>query len=348
MSRFATCLAAAASAILAAGCQFSPTAPFQGFDDRGSRVVGRFESGGGSTQSVEMSTSSATVGVQGIVVSIKERPSISAPVDQNGGFTLVGVPSGSFTLIFQLNGTMIGEIRFNNVRQNQGIKISVMLTATVEVVLVSEQRDQVSFSGECPRGPGFWCQNRGGRNPNLSASEFEEFSELAANMLEGVEELDTAEEVAAAVCNTGNQFRRHLASLALNLAAKTVTPATPLQGEPGPYATVGDAFNAAVAHLTGGNLLSGSQQEALKDVMDRINNAQNVEGCDQVAEDDDDAEEDESDPTSPPPTSGQLTICHIPPGNFNARHTLTIDASAWPAHQGHCSQGTCDYVGACK
>jgi hypothetical protein len=82
--------------------------------------------------------------------------------------------------------------------------------------------------------------------------------------------------------------------------------------------------------------------------MDRINNAQNVEGCDQVAEDDDDAEEDESDPTSPPPTSGQLTICHIPPGNFNARHTLTIDASAWPAHQGHCSQGTCDYVGACK
>jgi hypothetical protein len=296
-----------------------------------------------------MSTSSATVSVQGIVVSIKERTSISAPVDQNGGFTLVGVPSGSFTLVFQLNGTTIGEIRFNDVRQNQGIKISVVLTATVEVVLVKEQRDQVSFSGECPRGPGFWCQNRGGQNPNLSASEFEEFSEVAANMLEDVEELDSAEEVAAAVCNTGNQFRRHLASLALNLAAKTVTPATRLQGEQGPYATVGDAFNAAVAHLSGSNRLSGTQQEALKDVMDRINNAQNVEGCDQVPEDDDDdGEDDDSDTTSPPPTSGQLTICHIPPGNFNARHTLTIDASAWQAHQGHCSQGTCDYVGSCR
>jgi len=53
-------------------------------------------------------------------------------------------------------------------------------------------------------------------------------------------------------------------------------------------------------------------------------------------------------PTPPPPSSGEMTICHIPPGNFNARHTITIGASAWPAHQGHCAQGTCDYVGACR
>ncbi len=50
----------------------------------------------------------------------------------------------------------------------------------------------------------------------------------------------------------------------------------------------------------------------------------------------------------PPPPPGEMTICHIPPGNFNARHTITIGVSAWPAHQGHCSQGTCDYIGACK
>jgi hypothetical protein len=49
-----------------------------------------------------------------------------------------------------------------------------------------------------------------------------------------------------------------------------------------------------------------------------------------------------------PPPSGEMTICHIPPGNFNARHTITIGVSAWPAHQGHCAQVTCDYIGACR
>jgi hypothetical protein len=44
--------------------------------------------------------------------------------------------------------------------------------------------------------------------------------------------------------------------------------------------------------------LGSSQQEALKDVMDRINNAQNIEGCDQLPEDDDDPEP----PPGPPPS----------------------------------------------
>ncbi len=63
---------------------------------------------------------------------------------------------------------------------------------------------------------------------------------------------------------------------------------------------------------------------------------------------------DDSDPshylgvTQTPPSSGEMTICHIPPGNYSARHTITIDVSAWPAHQGHCAQGTCDYIGSCK
>jgi hypothetical protein len=64
---------------------------------------------------------------------------------------------------------------------------------------------------------------------------------------------------------------------------------------------------------------------------------------------------DDSDPShylgvapTPPPPSGEMTICHIPPGNYNARHTITIDPSAWPAHQRHCAEGTCDYIGACK
>ena len=31
----------------------------------------------------------------------------------------------------------------------------------------------------------------------------------------------------------------------------------------------------------------------------------------------------------------KITICHIPPGNPGKANTLTIDASAWPAHEAH-------------
>ena len=40
---------------------------------------------------------------------------------------------------------------------------------------------------------------------------------------------------------------------------------------------------------------------------------------------------------------GKMTICHVPPGNASARHTITVGESAWQAHQGHG-----DYRGACR
>jgi hypothetical protein len=337
-------------ALAALGCQFSPTAPFSGFDDRGSRVVGHFESGssgGGALSLPGQAATSAITAVEGIIVTTRERPSLTATVDGAGRFTLVGVPSGSFTLVFQLDGRTIGEISLRDVSTNQGIKIVVVLTVVGEVVLVSEERDRVSVSGECPRGPGFWCQNQSGNNPNLSREDFETFADEAAELLKDIDSLNTREEIAGAVCNTGNQFARHLASLALNLAAEMVEQDTTLIGEQ-TYGTVGEAFDAAVKHLSGANPLSGSQAEALKDVMDRINNAQNVEGCNQLPEDDPTDDDQPPPPPTQPPPSGQLTICHIPPGNYNARHTMTIGASAWPAHQGHCAQGVCDYQGSCR
>ena len=48
--------------------------------------------------------------------------------------------------------------------------------------------------------------------------------------------------------------------------------------------------------------------------------------------------------TSPtdPAAEAQVTICHVPPGNPSKRRTLTIGASAWPAHQAHGdSEGAC-------
>lgn len=49
--------------------------------------------------------------------------------------------------------------------------------------------------------------------------------------------------------------------------------------------------------------------------------------------------------TSTPPTPGRpgkITICHIPPGNRNARHTISVGAPAVTAHLGHG-----DTLGAC-
>jgi hypothetical protein len=38
----------------------------------------------------------------------------------------------------------------------------------------------------------------------------------------------------------------------------------------------------------------------------------------------------------------KMTICHIPPGNRSARHTIRIGESAWAAHRAHGDhRGTC-------
>lgn len=43
---------------------------------------------------------------------------------------------------------------------------------------------------------------------------------------------------------------------------------------------------------------------------------------------------------------GKITICHIPPGNRSARHTISVGESAWAAHQGHGDhRGACGHSG---
>jgi hypothetical protein len=42
--------------------------------------------------------------------------------------------------------------------------------------------------------------------------------------------------------------------------------------------------------------------------------------------------------------NGKVTICHIPPGNAGARHTITVSESAWDAHRKHGDRrGACDH-----
>src|SRR6187549_2191893 len=43
---------------------------------------------------------------------------------------------------------------------------------------------------------------------------------------------------------------------------------------------------------------------------------------------------------------GKITICHIPPGNAAARHTISVSESAWDAHRKHGDvRGACDHQG---
>jgi cysteine-rich repeat protein len=130
------------------------------------------------------------------------------------------------------------------------------------------------------RTPGFWCQNQDGKNPNLSAEEFDMLAAQAAAYLSAVAELDTADEIAAAVCDTSNQLVRHLAATVLNLEANLIDEDTPLVDED--FDTVGDAVAAAIAILTSSSDLDA---EDVKDVLDRINNNSNTELGDECGDD---------------------------------------------------------------
>jgi hypothetical protein len=81
-------------------------------------------------------------------------------------------------------------------------------------------------------------------------------------------------DIARAVCNNRDQLLRHLATLALNLEANLISLDTPLLGEVG-VMTVGEAFNVA-AMVAGNRFATRQDRNAIKDVLDRINNNENT------------------------------------------------------------------------
>ena len=199
--------------------------------------------------------------------------------------------------------------------------------------------------GQCSRSPGFWCQNQDGGNPNLTSEELEGYVADALARLAAVGVSSNSEELLSAVCDTRRQLFRHLAALALNLAAGFVAEDDPVTGEDSALvATVGDAFRKGAEVYLRGDAVSFDDRNEVKDVLDRINN--NVNLANDCTPSDEEGEEDEDEET-PPGTCGtasgaQITICHIPPGNPAARQTIRISPNAWPAHQAHG-----DTCGAC-
>lgn len=154
---------------------------------------------------------------------------------------------------------------------------SAPFTATPVANDLGSARALVNSGPSCigARTPGFYCQNQDGTNPNLTSEEFELLATDAAAMLGGaLGELSVGE----AVCIKGNrapedQLVRHLAALALNLAANLVDETTPLVGAP--FTTVGEAFAEGVATASDPEA-SKQERNAVKDVIDEVNNNVNT------------------------------------------------------------------------
>jgi hypothetical protein len=69
-----------------------------------------------------------------------EGTSISTTVSSNGTFELENVPTGEFTLVFTINGTVVGTVHITGVPTSGEIKIVVQITVTT-VVLISLEID---------------------------------------------------------------------------------------------------------------------------------------------------------------------------------------------------------------
>jgi hypothetical protein len=220
---------------------------------------------------------------------------------------------------------------------------------------VEDPEDQ----GLCARSPGFWCQNQDGQNPNLTPEQWEDYLPDAVDLLNEILVDKTNElEVAEGVCDVRRQLFRHLAALALNLAAGFVDPEELLTGEDPSLVTVADAFIKGAETYRDGDAVPFEDRQAIKDTMDRINNnvnltndctpdeEENGEGEGGTGETGQTGETGETGETVGGCTvepDGKIAICHVPPGNPAAAHVIRIDPAAWQAHEGHG-----DYCAPCK
>jgi hypothetical protein len=108
------------------GCDFNPTAPFEGFDESGAGVVltGRFADPSAALALRALSSSAETMTV---VVLDESGNEVGRVEVENGTFVLRGLPDGSFTVEFYQGSTKVGSLVFDSVLPNQQIAITVEL-----------------------------------------------------------------------------------------------------------------------------------------------------------------------------------------------------------------------------
>jgi hypothetical protein len=79
-----------------------------------------------------------------IVVHVSEAPSLTATVGGDGGFMLMGLPTGRFSLEFTRGSRTLGTLSFSAVKANEQITIRVALSPNGSTIaLLEERRDGV-------------------------------------------------------------------------------------------------------------------------------------------------------------------------------------------------------------
>ena len=122
------------------GSPSGPSTASPGVVLNGSLVGAAGSSSAGFGVSAQASKAISITGT--VTVSVQESPGISTTVSSDGSFTLRGLPTGSFTLVFTRDGVPLGTLTFNSVMPNQEVTITVNITGS-SVVLLEEQRNGV-------------------------------------------------------------------------------------------------------------------------------------------------------------------------------------------------------------
>ncbi len=145
-------LVSAAFLLVTAGCDFNPTAPFEGFEGGGATLTGRFEGASTATamSSLKAQTALAASDADALTVVVYDLDGNElGSVDVvEGTFTLRGLPE-DFVLVFEdEHGNPVGdEMTFEGVAPNQEVEIVVDLVG-YELVLIEEKRTGIGHPGD--------------------------------------------------------------------------------------------------------------------------------------------------------------------------------------------------------
>jgi len=117
-------LAVAASALALSGCGgASPSSP----SGKGVSLQGTVLSTAAASGASAHAGAAAASGK--MVVTVQENPSITANVSANGTFELEGLPSGTITLVFTIDGKVVGTLTLTGLGEGAEVKIVVQITA---------------------------------------------------------------------------------------------------------------------------------------------------------------------------------------------------------------------------
>ena len=286
-------LAGAGLIFAAAACDFSPSSPFEGFDEeqsQGATLHGQIQQSGVAavsqqsvalgfsaqrslaTASNELTVTEVEVWADGILIG-------NVVVDEeDGSFTIRGLPE-SFSLYFlDEHGDRISEVPmdFEGVKPNQEIDIVVAVEKDGTVTVVEETRTGINHEGS------------------------------AGIELDGTAKVLSGSQVTGSLVVNGYTVLTRAGETSIRKGQASLTL---------------DKIRGKQVHVRGVFEPEGSNIVFAFEI--------------KLQEEEEEEEEGEGE--------GKVTLCHIPKGNPSNARTITVGASAVPAHLAHG-----DYLGACR